>query len=754
MLKRKMLRDIFNYKTQFISIFLMAFIGVFIFTGMHVDTNSFETSIDNYYEETNLADGWIYSNYLIDEFLYQVDVLGATTQMERQLVVESKAQLEGEPSITLHFVENNTISKFYVIEGEPLDINDSEGVWLDKSFADARNLKIGDKISFESNGIVIKKVIRGFGYSPEYVYNVPISTVPNYNSTGFAYMSYKAFPSEDIPYNVLLVKFEGKSSTFSKLLDYRLEGYYTTFLEKSHQHSVNIVSESITQHKSLSAIFPLIFIIISMLMLSTTIKRIISHQRIQIGILKANGFKNKTIAWHYILPGFLIVTLGSILGAILGPIIIHMIANPSRIFAFKYPYWNFSGFLEAAILIPIIGIVTLFISYFSIETLINEPPSTVIKPKAPKSSSLSFIEKLKIWKKLSFNFRWNYRVIKRNKFRTIMTIFGIIGCTVLLITGLGLYEKINESKDWYFNDVNHFDSKLIIDKDTNISQVNSIAEAVDGDLIMESSIQIFKNETKIGSLLILNDTDLITMTDDNHNKIEIADDEVSISQKMADILDIHVGDVIKCRVVGYDEPIEIKIDKIHSSPFSQGIVMSPNKLKELGLNYTPTSIITSQHVNESYDGIVEIIYLNDLIIGWDEMEQTSMMIIVILLLFAIFLAVIILYNLNTLSFTEMENEISTLKVLGFKSKYLTKLFATQSIICMIIGFLIGIPISQIILSILMPAFGTNIYLVPSISPINLIISFMIILSVSIIMNLYFSRKIKNLDLADSLKSLE
>ena len=139
-----MLRDIANYKVQFISIFLMAFIGVFVFSGMYVETNSFETSIDNYYEETNMADGWIYSNYLIDEFLRQVDLLGATTQMERQLVVDSQAQLDGKPDITLHFVENNTLSKFYLIEGEPFDINDSEGVWLDKSFADARNLKIGD----------------------------------------------------------------------------------------------------------------------------------------------------------------------------------------------------------------------------------------------------------------------------------------------------------------------------------------------------------------------------------------------------------------------------------------------------------------------------------------------------------------------------------------------------------------------------------------------------------------------------------
>ena len=754
MLKRKMMRDIINYKVQFISIFLMAFIAVFVFTGMYVETHSFETSIDNYYEETNLADGWIYSHYLVDEFLYQTDVLGPTTQMERRLDVDSQAELEGKPDIVLHFVENNAISKFYLIEGKPLDINDSHGVWLDKSFADARNLKVGDEISFESNGIAIKKTIRGLGYSPEYVYNVPVSTVQNYNSTGFAYMSYKSFPSDNITYNTLLVKFKGEPRIFSELLEFRLDGYYTTFLEKSHQYSVDIVAESITQQNSLTTIFPAIFIIISMLMLSTTIKRIISHERIQIGILKANGFKNKTIAWNYMLPGFLLVTFGSILGALSGPVIIHMLANPSRIFYYKFPYWNSVGFLEMSILIPFIGALTLLVSYFSIETIINEPASSLIKPKAPKSSSLSIVEKLKIWKRLSFNFRWNYRIIKRNKFRSIMTIFGIIGCTVLLISGFGLYEKINESKDWYFNDVNHFDSKLIVDKNTDIFQVKSIAEAVNGDLIMESPIQIFKNETKIVSLLVLNGTDLITMTDDGHNRIEIGDDEVSISKKMEDMLDIHVGETIKCRVVGSDKTIEIKIDKIHSSPFSQGIIMSPSKLEELGLNYTPTGIVTSHHINESYDGISEIIYLNDLIVGWDEMEETSMMIILVLLFFAVFLALVILYNLNILSFTEMENDITTLKVLGFKSDYLTKVFATQSLFFIIVGFLIGIPISQQILSILMPAFGKNIYLIPSISVANLSISFIIIISVSIIMNLHFSRKIKNLDMADSLKTLE
>ena len=68
------------------------------------------------------------------------------------------------------------------------------------------------------------------------------------------------------------------------------------------------------------------------------------------------------------------------------------------------------------------------------------------------------------------------------------------------------------------------------------------------------------------------------------------------------------------------------------------------KLEELGINYTPTSIITSQHVNGSYDGIKSIIYLDDLVTGWDEMEKTSNAIIAALLFFAVVLAVVIIIS--------------------------------------------------------------------------------------------------------------
>ena len=113
MLGKKMLRDILKHKAQFISIFLMAFLGVFVFTGIGGEYIGLEVTINDYYEETNMADGWIYSYYINDLFLAQVDLLGATTQMERQLVVDSVADFENDPEITLHFVENNTLSIEY-----------------------------------------------------------------------------------------------------------------------------------------------------------------------------------------------------------------------------------------------------------------------------------------------------------------------------------------------------------------------------------------------------------------------------------------------------------------------------------------------------------------------------------------------------------------------------------------------------------------------------------------------------------------
>ena len=756
MLFKKMLRDIRKHKTQFLSIFLMAFLGVFVFAGVGGESVGLETNVNDFYDATNLADGWIYSANLDNDFVDKVNNLSSTTASERQLVVTSVADFSNDPEITLHFVENNTISKFYVIEGEEFNISDEDGVWIDISFAEAKNLKVGDNITFKFNGITIEKEIKGIGYSPEYVYHASdASIIPDFNKIGFAYMSYKAFPMSDVPYNVLEVKFSGNASDYNDLLSDNLDGDYNSFVEQSEHSSVNQFAEEIDQHKMMGDIFPVVFILISMLILLTTMTRIINHQRTQIGILKANGFTNRSIMIHYVSYGFWLVLIGSILGLIIGPLTLPQLFYPSMSATYKLPSWQPAWSMNFIYVALLMIIMSLLVSYFAVRSISSENPADTIRPKAPKVSTTGMVEKLGFWDKLSFNARWNYRDAKRNKFRALMTIVGVIGCTALLVSAFGMYDGMTDLKEWEYNQINHYDSKLIVDDGATISEVNDVADEVNGDILMESPIELESNTSKkSGSLLVLNDTDLVTPTDYDWNKVDIGDDEVSISQKMADMLDVDVGDNISWHIMGSDKWINVTIDKIHADPVSQGIIMSADKLEDLDLNYTPTSIVTAEHVDKNYSSIKSTSSMKEMTSSWDELTESMWLLIYILIFFASLLAVVVLYNLGLLSFTEIEREIATLKVLGFKTGALRKLLLTQNLWFTAIGYLLGIPVGYYILKIMWESSGDSFYILPSISITNLVLTAIITFALSILVNLMFSRKIKKLDMVESLKGNE
>ena len=163
-----MLRDIKINKAQFIAIFLMAFLGIFAYCGIYAEYYGLEQTSEGFYADTNMADGWIYNTGFDDLDLEKVSDF--STQTDRQEVIQAVANLDSKPDFTLHFIEKGTISKFYSTEGEDFNPEDGSGVWLDKRFADARDLKVGDEITFKFDDSKIKKEIKGIGYSPEYVY--------------------------------------------------------------------------------------------------------------------------------------------------------------------------------------------------------------------------------------------------------------------------------------------------------------------------------------------------------------------------------------------------------------------------------------------------------------------------------------------------------------------------------------------------------------------------------------------------------
>ena len=296
---------------------------------------------------------------------------------------------------------------------------------------------------------------------------------------------------------------------------------------------------------------------------------------------------------------------------------------------------------------------------------------------------------------------------------------------------------------------------MVIDEEATLSEIDEVAEEVNGDKLMESAIELESDTSKkSGSLLVLNGTDLVTPTDYDWNKVNISDDEVSISQKMADLLGVGVGDTVKWHIMGSDKWINTTIDKIHADPISQGFIMSSDKLEDLDLNYTPTSIVTQEHVNENYSAIKSTSSMKDMTSSWDELTESMWLLIYILIFFASLLAIVVLYNLGLLSFTEIEREIATLKVLGFKTGALRKLLLTQNLWFTAIGFILGVPVGYYILKIMWESSGDSFYVLPSITIMNLVLTAIITFSLSILVNLMFSRKIKNLDMVESLKGNE
>lgn len=750
-LTRKMLRDIKINKTQFIAIFLMAFIGIFAYSGIYGEYYGLIQTSDEFYSQTNLADGWVYNstfdNLSVDK------VSDFATQTDRQAVVKSVADLESKPDITLHFVENGTISMFYTTEGSQFNASDDSGVWLDARFADARGLKVGDNITFEFDNQTIEKEIKGIGYSPEYVFEVsPASMTPDFAQMGFAYLSSKAYP-EDLEYDTLLVKYDSSDTKFKEKLDDSIS--YLSFTKKEDHLSVSKFADEMAQHKMIGDVFPIVFVLITFLTLLTTMTRIVSHQRTQIGVLKAVGFKDKTIILHYISYGFWPVLAGAVLGLITGPMIIPQMFYPTMATSYSMPSWH-PGFDMSFVYLAIFMVLSsVFVTYLSCRRISKENPANTMRLKSPNVSTNGFIERSGIWKYLNFNIRWNLRDAKSNNFRALMTIVGVLGCVALLIAAFGMNDSLNELKSWEYDDINHYESKLAFSNSPNPLELYYVLNETNGSFIMQQSIELKANDMgDTVSLLVSNNTDLISYTNSSRDSIKIGEGDVSISQKLSDKFDLNIGDEIRWHIVGSDDWVTSKIGQIHAEPISQGLIMSPDTLEDQGLNFTPTSILTKEKFGENWESIKSVTTLEDMRESWDIMTSAVMMMVYVVTIVASVLAILVLYNLGILSFTEMEREIATLKVLGFRTNVLRKLLLTQNLIFTAIGFVLGIPVGFYFMTLMLNAAGDSLYYVPSLTWGNILLSAFITFAISIGVNLMFSDKINDLNMVEALKDVE
>lgn len=754
MLFKKMLRDMKEHKMQFISIFLMAFITLLCFVGVGAEVQGLDDSLNEYYAETNMADIWLYGNNFSNDTIKDITNIPSTEDVERQFVIKTTGKLDKDPTVTLHFIEESALSKYYPVEGGGINFDDEDGIWLDQRFAETKNLKIGDNITVKFNGISLEKTIRGLGYSPEYIYEESDNgLISDFSLHGFGYLSYKAFPTDSIQYNKVMIKTNDSADTYHEKLDKAIDNdTYTTFMPRLDLVSDTQIRNEIDQHTIFAVMFPVIFVIVALLTLLTTMTRIVNHQRTQIGTLKSLGFTNKSLLIHYFSYGFYLTLVGCTLGIIIGYNTIPQLFSPSMSAFYTLPSWKAGFHINFIIAGASLVLISLAFTYIATKNIIRETPASALEPKAPKISKIRLLENTRIWNKLNFNLRWNIRDTNRNKMRSLVTILGVLGCTVLLISAFGMQDGMNDLKSWQYEGINHYETQLVLEDNITPSQIDSIVKEVNGTEIMSQAIEVKANGVKkTETLSVYNKTDLITPTNQYMEEIELPKNGVTITQKTSELLNVGVGDTIQWHLYGNSTWITSKVDAINADPATQGITLSPQKLDEFDIDFKATSIITNQSVDENYTSVSSANSISDLGSSWDELTETTDLLIGVLLIFAIILSIVVLYSLGILGFTEVERDMATLKVLGFKTKNLQKLFLTQNLVLSIIGFILGIPTGYAIIDFMWDTVGDTFFYPTHYTSRAIILSFILTIVLSLLVNYLLTRKLKKIDMVQSLK---
>lgn len=789
MLKRKMFRDIKNNLSQFITIFLMVMIGVMIYSGIEAYMNGMTKIRDKFYSENNIQDLNVIGSNFTHEDLETIKSFENVVDAERKLSVTGTT--DNDKTLLLNFIESNNISKFYVLEGKQFDINAS-GVWLDNFYAKENNIKIGDMISIKYENLNLKEKVLGLINVPDHLYDTKDESelFPNRKEFGFAYLSSNEIPLEFIKSKVMKeykIESEEKFDLLVKDFNYKDYLIFNNIMvdvkEKNQKDKVKekiedniknalaiIDIEDTTSHiqyqgeidegKTYVGVFSGLFLFIAMLSVITTMTRIIKKERIQIGTLKALGFSNKKILFHYMGYGFWISLFASICGLLLGYYFIGNVFISLEMSFFEipngHPVMNNYSYLVAGLVV----VVVILITYFTGRIILKESPTETLRNKISnvKRNSLNITTK-KIFKKFNFSSKWNLRDMIRNKMRTLMGIAGVVGCSMLIVGSLGMLDSMKYFVDLQFEKLYNFDYKLSLKENISDEDLKILEDKYGNHTSKTYGIEIRMDDKRESNNIFVTDADNYVRFVDNKGSFKSIDskDGIYVTYKLAETKGYKIGDKITWHIYGDDKYYTSKIVGFNKDPQNQNITMTREYLESLDIKYTPDSIYTNENLkNKNEIKNVEIVQnIDSLKNGMNNMLSMMKTMLVMIISVAVLLGTVIIYNLGILSYTEKQYQFATLKVLGFKDKQIRNIFIKQNNWIAIISIIIGLPLGYHLTDWLFKTaieehydFSANItfqtYILAGIGTFI----------VSYVVSKFMARKIKNIDMVSSLKGNE
>lgn len=540
---------------------------------------------------------------------------------------------------------------------------------------------------------------------------------------------------------------------------------------------------------AISKVFPWIFFLVAALVCLNTMTRMVEDDRTQLGTLKALGFRNGEIVGKYLVYSLAASAVGAFGGTMLGFALFPYAITKAYSILFALPAVDVK--YRIAIALPAMAIsigATVLSSYLACYRSLKTSASFLMRPKAPKGGKRIFLEKFpSFWKGLSFTTKVTFRNVFRNKKRFVMAVFGVMGCTALMVAAFGLQNSINTMLERQFaesNSIVAYDMQVVLNGsyDTTITvpdAQNTVAArseisastlnymkvtntgSTNSDKRLETYVMVPENAEMLTNYLRLRDAK-------SGQQLSLMQDGAVITEKLAKSLGISVGDNINV-FISDSYVVQVPVAAVAENYVFHYVFMTKDVYRALfgsnpGYNYIMANFSAplsgtqkeqlSKELMSEYD-ITAVSYSDEAQQTFVHILDSLRYVVIILVVCAGLLSFIVLYNLSSININERIKEIATIKVLGFRKREVTAYIFRENLMLSVFGTVLGLFFGIALHRMIIAVGEVDILMFArNVGFMSFVFSAVLSMAFSLCVNIVLRRKLERVDIVEALKSIE
>ncbi|WP_231701767.1 ABC transporter permease [Crassaminicella thermophila] len=765
-------------KGQFLAITALVIVGLMFYTALSAAAINMGRTLKDYYHVTNFADIYVKVVKIPQKDVKNLENINGIKRVAGRVVFDVPLKVENEKEkVNVRVIsipdKDETINSLFMKEGAYIS-SEIKDVMVLEQFAKARKIKLNQILKLQIDGKEYNLKVKGIVASPEYIYLMEDeqSLLPEPGKFGVLFVSNKfaqqSFGFED-SYNEIVIqaKSEYDVEKIKKKLEKILKRYgVKRIITKEEQLSNRMISEEISQLKKSSNTIPLVFLGVAAIIIGVMVSKTVKNDRMAIGVLKALGFNNVQIIFHYTKYALMIGIIGAIIGTVFGMVLsgymtklyIQFYNIPMLKINFYYRYMFLAVFISSVFCI-ISGLL-------GARKVLNILPAESMRPEAPKVGKSIWLEKIIIlWERISFSWKIVLRDIFRNKKRFVFITFGIAltyAITLIPLHQNHLFIKIFHT---HYGTFQRMDYNINFSRPMHMKVINDITHIVETDKI-EPKIEypfeiVYGWKSKVVTVIGLKkNTEFYYFVNLKNKKIDIPKKGIVLSENLARYLGVKKGEQVKIKTFIPDrEDIYVEVKEIIKQSLGINAYMNIQQMNTKLLDkklITGVYLDTNDNVKEKLENaknITSIKSLEDSRNVFKQFLKLTIFSIGIMILFAGILGFAIVYNATVMSISERRLEFSSLRVLGFTKKEIYRIISKENGIMTILGIIMGIPIGKYMVYSIMQAFNTELYTLDTDVALSTYVFAGIFTIVFVSLSQLFTlRKINGLDFMEALKN--